>query len=470
MIYLQQNCRRLNGDLETPISLFLNLAGAKEGVLLESAEVDGRWGRYSLAATDFLVTASCRAGLLNLKIDSEQFAVLEKFEGQPFLEGLRSLISALHITGESGQPDLPPITRSLYGYLGYDAAGLMENKLARSIKVDRAEGVFVLPGNVYLFDHDFNNLFHLSLETERTALMAKPKVISEKNRPALLGQIETSLGKAEYQNAVGDIKELIRLGEAIQVVLATQFSADFNGDLFGVYRQLRRINPSPYMFYLKLSEMSMAVSSPEVMVGCDKNRLRLCPIAGTRPRGSNIEEDRLMAEELAADPKERSEHVMLVDLGRNDLGKVAVPGTVKLDRFMKVERFSHVMHLTSYLSADLEAGFDAIDILRAAFPAGTLSGAPKIRSMEIISDFEPTPRQVYGGVLGWMGLDKDAVNMDFGITIRGAWARNGRIYWEAGAGIVHDSDPQTEWQECLNKAAVVKKAIEAYLIKNSEEN
>ncbi|MGL4207779.1 MAG: anthranilate synthase component I family protein, partial [Candidatus Adiutrix sp.] len=238
------------------------------------------------------------------------------------------------------------------------------------------------------------------------------------------------------------------------------FKADFTGDLFNVYRRLRRINPSPYMFYFRHNDFSLAVSSPEVMVSCDQGKLRLCPIAGTRPRGETLMEDSLFEADLASAPKEQAEHVMLVDLGRNDLGRIATFGSVKVDRYMEVERFSHVMHLTSYIGAQLASGHDALDILAATFPAGTLSGAPKIRAMEIIADLEGQARGPYGGAMGWLGLDKDAVNLDLGITIRGLWHRGGQVTWQAGAGLVHDSQPKAEWDECLNKAKAVRKALE----------
>ena len=461
-ITLQQKVKRISNDLETPISLFMERIGRQPAVLLESAEVDGRWGRYSLAATDFLLVAECRSGLLKLSISDDRLAALKKLEGLPYLEGLRQILAALNI--DQDMPGLPPITRGLYGYLGYGAVRLMEKKLASCIQPEEAEGAFVLPGSIYLFDHTYNQLLHLTLK--EACPKNKPLNETPPNR-ASLGEIKTSLNKEEFVKAVKEVKELIRTGEAIQVVLATRFSAEFTGDLFSVYRNIRHINPSPYMFYLKLPELAMAVSSPEVMVSCDQNQLRLCPIAGTRPRGNTAEEEKKLAAELAADPKEQSEHVMLVDLGRNDLGRVAAPGTVKVERLMEVEKFSHVMHLTSYIKATLESGLDAIDIISAAFPAGTLSGAPKVRAMEIISGFEPAPRQVYGGALGWIGLDKDSVNLDLGISIRGAWARGGEIFWEAGAGLVHDSDPQSEWRECQNKAAVVKAAIEMYIQKSN---
>jgi anthranilate synthase component 1 len=242
--------------------------------------------------------------------------------------------------------------------------------------------------------------------------------------------------------------------------LSTPFSAPLAESPFNLYRRLRRLNPSPYMFYIRLPDPVSGVllgSSPEVLVSCEANKLRLCPIAGTRPRSRDRAEDALFGDELLQDPKEKAEHVMLVDLGRNDLGRIAAPGSVKLDRFMELERFSHVMHLTSRISADLAPGLDALDVLASAFPAGTVSGAPKVRAMELVAQEEQSPRGPYAGAIGWLGLDKDAVHLDFGITIRSLWVREGQVRWQAGAGIVYDSVPENEWRECRAKAEVIRK-------------
>ena len=212
------------------------------------------------------------------------------------------------------------------------------------------------------------------------------------------------------------------------------------------------------MFFMRLLGITLFGSSPEVMVRCENGRLLSAPIAGTRRRGATVAEDEALAEELIADPKERAEHMMLVDLGRNDLGRLARPGTVEVEKLMMVERFSHVMHLTSRVTADLEDGLDAVDVLAATFPAGTVSGAPKIRAMEIIAETEPCPRGPYAGCIGWLGLDRDGVNLDTGITIRSMWVRDHRLYWQAGAGIVHDSVPALEWKEVCNKSAIMRQA------------
>ncbi len=458
----------LDSDLETPVGLFIRLAGDGRGILLESAEVDGRWGRYSIIAVDFLLSASCDRGLMNLRTADERLAPLRGLSGKPFIRGLRELMQALHIenpaeAGREAQPPqgLPPITRALYGYLGYGAASLLEPKLARALPPGEAEACFVLPGTLIVFDHGFNRITRISLRLDGREVAplsagagASPRSVSEKPHPLA--------EKEGYTAAVTRIKEQIRQGEIIQAVLSTPFSAPLAESPFNLYRRLRRLNPSPYMFYMRLPGPESGVllgSSPEVLVTCEDNALRLCPIAGTRPRSRDLAEDALFGDELMQDPKEKAEHVMLVDLGRNDLGRIAAPGSVKLERFMEVERFSHVMHLTSRIRADLAPGLDALDVLAAAFPAGTVSGAPKIRAMELVAQEEQCPRGPYAGAIGWLGLDKEAVHLDFGITIRSLWVRAGQVRWQAGAGIVHDSVPETEWRDCCAKAEVIRKAV-----------
>ena len=254
---------------------------------------------------------------------------------------------------------------------------------------------------------------------------------------------------------------MLRRGEAIQVVPSVRFSTPFAGNPFELYRRMRRFNASPYMFYMRFPDLTLFGSSPEVMVRCTEGRLQLSPIAGTRRRGRDDLEDARLAAELRDDPKERAEHVMLVDLGRNDLGRVARPGSVNLERYMEVERYSHVMHLTSRVTARLADGLDALDVLAASFPAGTVSGAPKVRAMEIIRTLEGRARGPYAGCIGWLGLDRGSVNLDTGITIRSMWVRDGKLFWQAGGGIVHDSDPELEWKEVCNKSAIMRLVLRA---------
>jgi anthranilate synthase component 1 len=452
-IILSQQGRYLEGDTDTPISLFLR---NPQGILLESAEVDGRWGKYSILATGCLLSVNCRAGQLHLEIKDERLASLSSLEGMPFLEGLRAVLKAIVIQPDAKFASQPAITRGLYGYLGYGIAGLTLKRLSKVIAAEEAEGCLILPSRVVIFDHIYNRVSELILTDTH-----------EKPAPALeveafkVGSTTESVTQEQYIAQVENIKEQLRQGEAIQVVLSTHFEASFEGEPFALYRRLRRINPSPYLFYMDFPDITLMGSSPELLIRCAANQLQLSPIAGTRKRGKTEEEDSRLATELLQDPKERAEHLMLVDLGRNDLGRLARSGTVNVERLMEVERFSHVMHLTSRVTAQLNPGLDAVDVIAATFPAGTVSGAPKVRAMEIIAETEKRPRGPYAGSIGWIGLDKDAVNLDMGITIRSLWIKDGKLHWQAGAGIVYDSVPASEYAECQNKAAIMKLVIGA---------
>jgi anthranilate synthase component 1 len=463
-IDLTQHGQWLAADVQTPISLFLGLVGKHQGILLESAEVDGRLGRYSLIAWDFRLQLNCRNGCLEAQIQDSRLKSLEKLTGMDYLPALRQVLSSLRITAQGEFAGLPALTRGLYGYFGYGLAGLFEPKLAGSLPAAQAETCLVLPGQVALFDHLHHRCCVLSLDQDRKVRgdveeLQRPAI----DEPPVVGQIRETPQAGEFMTQVERVKELIRTGEAIQIVLSTRFDAPFSGEPFVLYRRLRQINPSPYMFFMRLPHLTLLGSSPELMVRCQDGLLESRPIAGTRPRGQSQEQDRALAEELLADPKERAEHVMLVDLGRNDLGRIAAPGSVKVEKFMQVERFSHVMHLTSYVQARLAEGLDALDVLAATFPAGTVSGAPKIRAMEIIAQQEALPRGPYAGAVGWLGLNvadsPPRVNLDTGITIRSLWIRDGRVHFQAGAGIVVDSNAEKEWHECQNKAKVLRDAF-----------
>ncbi|MFU2210933.1 anthranilate synthase component I family protein [Solidesulfovibrio sp. C21] len=460
-ITLRQEGTWLPADVQTPISLFLGLVGERPGILLESAEVDGRMGRYSLIAWDFRLRLRLKDGRLDVNATDDRLKALEQYSGQGFLEGMRGLMADLRVLPPEGFKDVPPITRSLAGYFGYGIAGILEPKLAKVLPPEEAEFCLVLPGRVVLFDHVKHRCLHLSLDAGKKARIDYSNIFAPMNRP-IIGKVVNRPEAEGYMDAVAKCKEMIRAGECIQTVLSTQFSAPFSGDPFVVYRRLRQVNPSPYMFFMRLPRVTLLGSSPELLIRCRDGELTTCPIAGTRPRGKSPEQDDKLAEELMADPKERAEHVMLVDLGRNDLGRMAGPGTVKVEKFMAVERFSHVMHIVSYVTARLKDGLDALDVLKCAFPAGTLSGAPKVRAMEMIAELEHSlPRGPYAGCIGWIGLDEGCVNLDTGITIRSMWIRDGMLTWQAGAGIVFDSDPAKEWMECQNKARVIAEVLAA---------
>jgi len=459
-IVLQQSGQWMAADIQTPISLYLGLVGSRQGILLESAEVDGRLGRYSIIAWNYRLRLSCKQGKLEVASRDERLDPLKEFSGMDYIEGLRAVTAHLNVAPPEGFEDLPPITRGLVGYFGYGLAGSFEPKLAPLLPAEQSESTLVLPGQVALFDHLFHRLCLLSLVDGAKAEMD----FSALNRPVdppMAGQIMNMPEEVSYKKGVERAKDLIRQGEAIQVVLSTRFQASFSGEPFVLYRRLRRVNPSPYMFFLRLPKMTLMGSSPELLVRCNDGELTTCPIAGTRRRGADPAEDDRLAEELLADPKERAEHVMLVDLGRNDLGRIAAPGTVEVEKFMQIERFSHVMHITSYVKAQLAEGMDALDVLASTFPAGTVSGAPTVRAMEIIAELEGLSRGPYAGAIGWIGLDEGRVDLDTGITIRSLWVRDGMVNWQAGAGIVYDSSPDAEWEECRNKAKVLAEILAA---------
>ena len=451
---VRQSVRRLPADMDTPISLFLGMAGKGHGILLESAEVDGRWGRYSVLGFDMAFFLSCRGGRLVCRVEDERFAPLMEFDGMNFVEGLRRIMRSLEILPDPQAANLPPITRSLCGYFGFGMAGLFQPKAAEFLPPEDAECVLCLPGTLLLFDHMYNRLAEVSLGDHREVGSGRdPGLCVVPGR-----EEDYEKGGEEYEAAVERIREMLRAGEAIQVVPSMQFSTPFEGDPFSLYRRMRSENASPYMFFMRLPGVTLFGSSPEVMVRCTAGKLLSAPIAGTRRRGRTVDEDEELAADLQDDPTERADHMMLVDLARNDLGSIALPGSVEVERLMMVERFSHVMHLTSRVTAELEEGLDAVDVLSAAFPAGTVSGAPKIRAMEIIASLEKVPRGPYAGCIGWLGLDKDGVNLDTGITIRSMWVRDGRLYWQAGSGVVHDSSPALEWKEVCTKSAIMRQA------------
>lgn len=463
-IRLVQTARWLPADLDTPISLYLRLVGKRDGILLESAEVDGRWGRYSILACDMLAYVSCHEGKLKLEITNDRLSSLLQYSGLPFCEGLKKIIRSMEIASDYAKTDLPPITRALYGYFGFEMAAIFNPVLQKAIPPKDATCHLALPATVMVFDHLYNRLCRLDLDIK--PILQAAGNIQDTGEDGQVwpdpSEVKSAPDAEGYMEYVRRIRTLLTSGEAIQVVPSTRFSVPFRGNPFNLYRNLRRYNASPYMFYMRFPDLTLFGSSPEVMVRCSRNLLQLSPIAGTRKRGATAQEDNDLASELIADPKERAEHVMLVDLGRNDLGKLAKTGTVKVDRCMEVERFSHVMHLTSSVVGELdtdERQFDAVDVLTATFPAGTVSGAPKIRAIEIIRELEKLSRGPYAGCVGWLGMDKDSVNMDMGITIRSMWVKDDVLHWQTGGGIVHDSDPRLEWKEVFNKSAIMRLAI-----------
>ena len=465
--------RRLLADGETPVGVYRKLARDAPGTfLLESAEHGRSWSRYSFIGAHAAATLTERGGHAHWLGHPP---VGMPAGGDP-LEALRTTVAALH-TGRL--PGLPPLTGGLVGYLGYDVVRRLERlptlaaddlalpELAMLLVtdlavLDHAEGTVVLIANAINWDDTDERVDEAWADAvtrldRMTAELAAPA-------PATVARLHPVVEPAylrrttarQHAQRVERAKEEIRAGEAFQVVVSQRFEIASAVGALDVYRMLRATNPSPYMYLLRFDGYDIVGSSPEALVTVTGGRAVSHPIAGTRPRGQTPEEDTALALELLADPKERAEHLMLVDLGRNDLGRVCTPGTVEVVQFMEVERYSHVMHIVSTVVGQISPGRTAFDVLCSTFPAGTLSGAPKPRAMEIIEELEPTRRGLYGGVVGYLDFAGD---MDLAIAIRTALAKDGNYYVQAGGGIVADSDPVAEDLECRNKAAVVLRAV-----------
>ncbi len=462
--------REILADIETPVSVLRKLRHKDHVYLLESVEGGEKWGRYSFIGTD--------AGVI-FKVHGPEVIIEEKgaiskkeHKGDP-LAAMRDLLQRYKPVAT---PGLPRFFGGAVGYLGYDMVRYFE-KLpgAPPDDLNLDESVFVISDSLVIFDNIRHTIKVVacaytedadSIEDayktacaridEMIELLSAPAVMSA-SPPSVCGvSFESNMAPDQYKTIVEKAKEYIAAGDVIQVVLSQRFSTPCAADPVDLYRALRYVNPSPYLFFLKLDDLTMIGSSPEVMVRLEQTDVELRPIAGTRRRGRTEQEDRALADELLSDEKERAEHVMLVDLGRNDLGRIAETGTVQVNQYMVVEKYSHVMHLVSNVRAQLAKGKDAFDVLAATFPAGTLSGAPKVRAMQIIDELEPLRRGAYGGAVGYFSFSG---NMDLCITIRTMVLKDGRIYVQAGAGIVYDSQPEMEHQETLNKARGMQQAV-----------
>lgn len=461
-------------DTETTVRALMRFSDEPYVFLLESAEGGEKWGRYSFLGFDPLTVWEVKGDEVHMRKSGR--TIRTSHEGDPLgiLGRILKSMRGAHV------PGLPRFWGGAVGYLGYDMVRFMERvSYAAKPSLDLPDAVMMLTGPLLVFDNlrhtvlavvpaqldhggsDPAEIYHRTVARLHCLCNRLKKPVEEraKHENPLTGALsipESNMDREAFLGAVRTIKEYILSGEAIQVVLSQRFSMQARVDPVALYRALRFINPSPYLFFLKLRETVLVGSSPELMVRLADGTLHLRPIAGTRRRGRTEQEDRALADELLRDPKERAEHVMLVDLGRNDLGRVARSGTVQLRQFMEVERYSHVMHLVSHLEAELAQGKDCMDVIRAAFPAGTLTGAPKVRAMEIIEELEPTRRGPYGGAVGYLGYTG---NMDLCITIRTLLLHQGRIYVQAGAGIVADSAPEAEYLETCNKAKAMWEAV-----------
>ncbi|MDQ4089877.1 MAG: anthranilate synthase component I [Actinomycetota bacterium] len=471
--------REVVADLETPVSAFLKLVGSSgSGFLLESVENGDTWGRFSFVGRDPSLVLVARGGAIS--VEGRLPA------GVPVDRGvLAALEGLLSVYRSPALPELPPLHGGIVGFLGYDVVREVERLPAPPPDdLGLPDAVLSVIGHLAAFDHWRQRVWLIEnvlvgpdasvaeldlaydLAGSRLDVSAadlgrplpyRPAVPPDPSDP--LPEVRSTVGTRAYCDAVEVAKEHILAGDIFQVVLSQRFDLDLDADPFDVYRVLRQVNPSPYMYFLRHPEITVVGSSPEPMVQLRDNKVVSRPIAGTRRRGRTPEEDRRLAGELVEHPKEVAEHIMLVDLARNDVGRVVRFGTETVDELMTLERYSHVMHLTSQVSGELKPGKGPIDVLRATLPAGTVSGAPKVRAMEIIDSLEPTKRGPYAGVVGYLDFSG---NLDTAIAIRTMLVTgDGRASVQAGAGIVADSDPRAEDEECRNKAAALLAAVPA---------
>jgi anthranilate synthase component I len=456
-------------DLLTPVSAFLKIAEhADYAFLLESVEGGEQVARYSFLGKDPFLILRSRGG----RTIVEKAGEVTESE-KPLLQVLRELMAEYHAPFV---PDLPRFTGGAVGYFAYDAAAWFEPVTLQPTDATDEEAGFMLFDTVLAFDHvrhriliianaritgdeDLESLYQFAraridfVERELERTLSRPP----RAQAATPLEFSSSVTREQFESMVRTGKEYIAAGDVYQVVLSQRFETRLEADPFEVYRALRHVNPSPYMYFLRVGDRSIVGSSPEMLVRVEGRRVQTHPIAGTRPRGRTEDEDVRLADELKRNEKERAEHVMLVDLGRNDLGRVSAYGTVRVPTYMTIERYSHVMHLVSIVEGRLDDRHDRLDALVACFPAGTVSGAPKVRAMEIIAELENRRRGVYAGAVGYLDF---AGNLDFCITIRTVVIEHGHAYVQAGAGIVADSNPAAEYEETRDKARAVIRALE----------
>jgi anthranilate synthase component 1 len=463
--------QEFHADLETPVSAYLKIAARfpDDHFLLESVEGGEKWARYSFIGFDPYLQYRAEGGKVTIRKGEKE--TVRNVDGDPLRElaGILSGIRCQHAEG------LPRLSGGAVGFLGYDYVRSIERIPDTHAPDGTPDALFVFPSRLVIFDNVKHTIL-IVVHGEVSSAAGADDIYErccrsiDEVRGILQGPLPWSeipgerkatgpffeVPKEKFLSSVRKAKEYIREGEIIQAVLSNRARIPTERSPSEVYRVLRALNPSPYMYLLKMGDLSIVGSSPEILVRLEGGVVHLRPIAGTRPRGSVPEEDRRMEAELLSDPKEIAEHVMLVDLGRNDVGRVAEWGTVKVDELMAVERYSHVMHIVSNIVGRLRNGLTAFDVLRAAFPAGTVTGAPKVRAMEIIEELEPFRRGIYAGAIGYFDLHG---SMDFCITIRTIVMRGGEAMIQAGAGIVADSDPEREWEEIRSKARILFRAI-----------
>ena len=457
-------------DLDTPLSLYLKLANRSFSYLLESVQGGERFGRYSFIGLPAETRITVRGRQVTLTTPTGE-TTQEVSNPLDYIEAYQAQFKVAPLSG------LPRFTGGLAGYFGYDTVRYIEPRLANTAKKDvigTPDILLMLTEQLAVIDNLSGKLTFVvyadpaqdgaytqarqRLESLQRALRQSVQI---PETPQLCGhEAKSEFGEAEFKYAVDVAKQYIFDGDIMQVVLSQRMVQPFAASPLSLYRALRSINPSPYMFYYDMGDHHVVGSSPEILARLEGNTVTVRPIAGTRPRGKTQQQDIQLAEELLADPKELAEHLMLIDLGRNDIGRVAQNGTVKLTDKMVIERYSHVMHIVSNVDAQLKPGLSAMDVLKATFPAGTVSGAAKVRAMEIIDELEPSKRGIYAGAVGYLAFNGD---MDVAIALRTAVVKNETLYVQAGAGIVADSVPESEWTETQNKARAVLRAAEMVL-------
>ncbi|MBA0916055.1 MAG: anthranilate synthase component I [Nitrosomonadaceae bacterium] len=454
-------------DLDTPLSVYLKLANQPYSYLLESVQGGERFGRYSFIGLPATTRIEARGDELRV-ISGQETQEIKTDDPLAFVESYLANFKA------ATSPGLPRFCGGLAGYFSYDAVRYIEHRLtgqARPDTLNTPDILLLLSEELAVVDNLSGKLYLIvyadptkvgayqivqSRMKELLGLLRRPLQIPLA-APFKVSAAVSEFSEADFISAVGRAKRYIFDGDIMQVVLSQRTSKPYVASPMALYRALRSLNPSPYMFYYHFGEFHVVGASPEILVRLEGDMVTVRPIAGTRPRGKNTQEDAVLAADLLADPKERAEHVMLMDLGRNDVGRVAETGTVKVTENMKIENYSHVMHIVSNVDAKLKPGLKAMDVLRATFPAGTVSGAPKVRAMQIIDELEVSKRGIYAGAVGYLGFNGD---MDLAIAIRTGVIKDGMLHVQAGAGIVADSVPQSEWIETQNKAKALLRAAE----------
>jgi anthranilate synthase component 1 len=468
--------REVLADLDTPLSSYLKLAKGPYSYLFESVQGGEKWGRYSILGLPCKTVLKAFGKQIIVEVNGKTEESFQHDDPLRFVEEFKSRYRAPELE------NLPRFHGGLVGYFGYDCVRYVEPRLGtveHEDPIGTPDILLMVSDEVLVFDNlsgtlnliimanpqidDAFDRAQSRLDDLSQALRGLSSTLPSVNltAPERAESLFTShMGMSDFENGVESIKEYVLSGDTMQVVLSQRLSMDFDAEPINLYRALRSLNPSPYMYFVDLGDHQVVGSSPEILAHLENNAVTVRPIAGTRRRGHDEAEDKALEQELVNDPKEIAEHLMLIDLGRNDVGRVATIGTVNLTEKMVVERYSHVMHISSNVTGELQPGLSAMDVLRAALPAGTLSGAPKIRAMEIIDELEFEKRGIYGGAVGYLAWNG---NMDTAIAIRTAVIKEGKIYVQAGAGVVADSVPALEWKETMNKARAIFHAVDKVL-------